>query len=52
MELSSEEILRAPAPDVVLIAAPRHGIDVVPASSFPALIGIGTLGIELDFKVA
>jgi hypothetical protein len=52
MELSSEEILRAPAPDVVLIAAPRHGIDVVPASAFPALIGIGTLGIELDFKVA
>lgn len=50
---SSEEILQAPAADVVLIAAASQEIEFVSASaSVPSLIGIGSLRISLDFQVA
>ena len=50
---SSEEILQAPAADVVLIAAASHDIEFVAASAtLPSLIGIGNLRIGLDFQVA
>ncbi|MFN7677189.1 MAG: baseplate J/gp47 family protein, partial [Cyanobacteriota bacterium] len=53
LETSSEDILRAPAPDVVLIAAPIQAIEFVSATSTqPSLIGIGAMRIELDFQVA
>jgi hypothetical protein len=51
--LSNEEALRAPAADVVLIAAPTHEIEFVSASArAPSLLGIGSLRIGLDFQVA
>jgi hypothetical protein len=50
---SSELILEAPAPDVVLIAAASQEIEFVSAgASLPSLIGIGNLRISLDFQVA
>lgn len=50
---SSEEILEAPAADVVLIAAASQEIEFVSASAtLPSLIGIGNLRIGLDFQVA
>lgn len=53
LETSSEEILRSPAADVVLIAAPDHTIEFVSATSaMPSLIGIGAMRIDLDFQVA
>jgi hypothetical protein len=52
-EASSEELLRAPAADVVMIASPSQMIEFVSASSsVPSLIGIGAMRIELDFQVA
>jgi hypothetical protein len=52
-ETSSEELLRAPAADVVMIASPSQMIEFVSASSsVPSLIGIGAMRIELDFQVA
>jgi hypothetical protein len=53
LETSSEEILRAPAADVVLIAAPSHSIEFVSATApLSSLVGIGAMRIELDFQVA
>jgi hypothetical protein len=53
VETSSDHILRAPAADVVLIAAPLQSIEFVSAtSSLRSLIGIGAMRIELDFHVA
>jgi hypothetical protein len=52
---SSELILEAPAPDVVLIAAASQEIEFVSAdATLPSLIGIGigNLRIGLDFQVA
>jgi hypothetical protein len=50
---SSELILEAPAPDVILIAAASQEIEFVSAdASLPSLIGIGNLRISLDFQVA
>ncbi|MFN9693406.1 MAG: hypothetical protein ACK550_06370 [Synechococcaceae cyanobacterium] len=50
---SHEEVLRAPATDVVLIAAATQEIEFVTASaSAPPLHGIGSLLIGLDFQVA
>jgi hypothetical protein len=49
----SEERLRAPAPDVVLIASPRQLIEFVSATTtLPSRIGIGGMRIELDFQVS
>jgi hypothetical protein len=49
----SEELLLAPGPDVVLIAAPNHLIQLVsPGSAVSSLSGIDTMRIELDFQVA
>jgi hypothetical protein len=49
----SEERLRAPAADVVLIASPRQLIEVVSATTtLPSRIGIGGMRIELDFQVS
>ncbi|MEB3243344.1 MAG: hypothetical protein VKO44_06865 [Cyanobacteriota bacterium] len=46
-------VLLAPAPDVVLIAAPRHTIDFVAANApLPSQIGIGVMRVGLDFQVA
>ncbi|MEB3319132.1 MAG: hypothetical protein VKO39_13465 [Cyanobacteriota bacterium] len=53
VEGSSEELLRAPAADVVLIAAPSHAIEFVSAATpVSSLIGIGAMRIDLDFQVA
>lgn len=53
LETSAEEILRAPAADVVLIAAPSHSIEFVSATApLSSLVGIGAMRIELDFQVA
>jgi hypothetical protein len=52
---SSDLILEAPAPDVVLIAAASQEIEFVSAgATLPSLIGIGigNLRIGLDFQVA
>ncbi|MFN7820742.1 MAG: hypothetical protein ACK5Q7_14290 [Cyanobacteriota bacterium] len=52
-ETISEELLQAPGPDVLLIAAPHHLIELVSTSTTVAsLIGINTMRIELDFQVA
>ena len=49
----SDELLRAPAADVVLIASPSQLIEFVSATStLPSRIGIGAMRIELDFQVA
>jgi hypothetical protein len=49
----SEERLRAPAADVVLIASPWQLIEVVSATTtLPSLLGIGGMRIELDFQVS
>jgi hypothetical protein len=49
----SDERLRAPAADVVLIASPRQLIEVVSATTtLPSRIGIGGMRIELDFQVS
>ena len=46
-------VLLAPAPDVVLIAAPHHTIDFVAANApLPSQIGIGVMRVSLDFQVA
>lgn len=48
-----ETVLRAPAPDVVLIAARSHTVDFVSAGApLPSRIGIGVLRVGLDFQVA
>jgi hypothetical protein len=53
VETSGTERLAAPSPDVVLIAAPRHAIEFVSASTpLSSLIGIGSLRVGLDFQVA
>jgi hypothetical protein len=50
---SDEKVLRAPAADVVLIAAANQEIEFVAASAqAPSLSGIGSLRIGLDFQVA
>jgi hypothetical protein len=50
---SDEKVLRAPAADVVLIAAANQEIEFVSASAqAPSLSGIGSLRIGLDFQVA
>jgi hypothetical protein len=50
---SDNEVLRAPAADVVLIAAANQEIEFVAASAqAPSLNGIGSLRIGLDFQVA
>jgi hypothetical protein len=50
---SDDEVLRAPAADVVLIAAANQEIEFVAASAqAPSLSGIGSLRIGLDFQVA
>jgi hypothetical protein len=50
---SNEKVLRAPAADVVLIAAANQEIEFVAASAqAPSLSGIGSLRIGLDFQVA
>jgi len=49
----SEERLRAPAPDAVLIASPWQLIEVVSATTtLPSRIGIGGMRIELDLQVS
>ena len=50
---NDEKALRAPAADVILIAAPTQKIEFVSASApAPSMLGIGSLRIGLDFQVA